>query len=273
MKNGVAFGIGIVSGVALVLVVDKITDKNDNKNMNSGYKNLQGEDFPGPNELPDTLCKGNPTDYTIPAGVTSIDLGAISRCGSLTTITVDKNNNVYSSIDGVLFNKNQTELIIYPSAKIGESYEIPDSVTSIVSNAFGNCKSLTTITIPASVTSIGDYAFFDCESLTSINIPSSVTSIGSAAFYNCKSLTTITIPANSQLTSIGDSAFSQCSSLTTVNTIPVGLKSIGSDAFSGCSSLVPFDISNVEYVGDNVFKGCKSPSKGGKGGKGGKNRC
>ena len=70
---------------------------------------------------------------------------------------MDANNPAYSSVAGVLFDKNQTTLIQYPGGKAG-SYTIPDSVTSIGGAAFA-CCSLTSVTIPDSVTSIGELAF------------------------------------------------------------------------------------------------------------------
>jgi hypothetical protein len=68
----------------------------------------------------------------------------------------------------VLFNKAKTTLIQYPTGKTG-AYTIPNSVTSIGSNAFADCKKLTSVTIPAGLASIGDYAFYGCGGLTSIN--------------------------------------------------------------------------------------------------------
>jgi hypothetical protein len=92
-------------------------------------------------------------------------------------MNVDVAHTVYSSVDGVLYTKNQTVLIIYPAGKTAVSFTIPDSVTSIGFAAFEKCANLTSVTIPNSVTSIGHWAFYE-SSLTSVTIPNSVTSIG-----------------------------------------------------------------------------------------------
>ena len=98
----------------------------------------------------------------IPEGVTSIGNSAFNGCSSLSSINVSENNEIYSSIDGVLFSKDKKELIIYPAGK-GNVYEIPEGVTSIGYSAFNGCSSLESIVIPESVTSIGDWAFCDCR--------------------------------------------------------------------------------------------------------------
>jgi hypothetical protein len=139
---------------------------------------------------------------------------------------------------------------------------ITNGVTSIDSEAFNNCTSLTSITIPASVTSIGTQAFYGCTSLTAITvaannpnyasesrilynkakttliaypsasgvitIPAGVTSIGAYAFNSCTGLTSVTIPAG--VTTIGGSAFMSCRSISSI-TIPASVTSIGSGAF------------------------------------------
>jgi hypothetical protein len=129
------------------------------------------------------------TSIVIPNSVTSIGDYAFSSCSSLTSINVNDDNSNYSSLDGVLYDKDKTTLINYPCAKLDNVFAIPNSVTSIGNSAFSSCTSLTSIVIPNSVTSIGDYAFYNCSSLTSIVIPNSVTSIGDYAFSYCSSLT------------------------------------------------------------------------------------
>jgi hypothetical protein len=104
------------------------------------------------------------TSVAIGYSVTSIEYGAFEHCTSLAAITVDTDNSVYSSVDGVLFNISQTTLILCPSGKAG-SYTIPNSATDIGSYAFQYCTSLTSVTIPDSVTSIAGYAFAYCTSL------------------------------------------------------------------------------------------------------------
>ena len=171
------------------------------------------------------------TNVAIPNSVTSIGDWVFSGCISLKSIEVSDNNKNYSSFDGVLFNKDKTALIKYPAGKPNDTYEIPNSVTSIGNSAFSCCESLTNVTIPNSVTNIGEDAFSGCESLTSVTIPNSVTSIGVSAFSECISLTSVTI--SNSVTSIGSYAFYYCRSLTSV-TIPNSVTSIGNCAFLGC---------------------------------------
>ncbi len=107
------------------------------------------------------------SSVTVPNSVTSIGTYAFEFCTSLTAILVDTNNPAYSSLDGVLFDKNQTTLVEYPGG-LGGSYTIPSTVSNIGEGAFFGCSGLTSVTIGNSVTSIGSLGFYDCTSLTSV---------------------------------------------------------------------------------------------------------
>ena len=142
-----------------------------------GVTNISGRAFGS--------CYGLPS-VTIPKSVTSIGEAAFSAC--LSNIYVDEGNASYSSVDGVLFNKDQTTLIAYPANRADTAYKIPEGVTSIGNWAFFSCWQLTDVTIPESVTSIGDYAFHWSDELNAITIAKSVTSIGKCAFSYCTGL-------------------------------------------------------------------------------------
>lgn len=200
-------------------------------------------------------CKSLP-QITIPESVTYISKYAFYGCTSLTGIVVEEANPNYSSLDGVLYNKDKTTLICYPAGKTEASFDIPEGVTAIGSYAFYSCESLTEITIPESVTIIGSEAFRSCRSLTQITIPEGVTSIGSYAFYNCSSLAEIIIPES--VTDIGHYAFSDCTSLAEI-TIAEGVTSIGNYAFYSCKSLTEITIpESVTSIGTAAFCNCKS---------------
>ncbi len=222
------------------------------------------------------ICNTANTIFYMPDSVTMIDDYAFAESSHLHSIIVGNNNPNYVSQDGILYNKEKTEIIYVPTLISGAvtipdgvteigmyefsgrrnltSVVIPDSVTEIGEWAFRGCSSLTSVTLGNGVTSIGYSAFTDCDSLTSIVIPDSVTEIGSGAFQDCNSLTSVTL--GNGVTSIGYSAFTDCDSLTSI-VIPDSVTSIGDYAFLGCSSLTSVTIGNgVTSIGSSAFYNC-----------------
>ena len=168
------------------------------------------------------------TSISISKNVTVIGEDIFAGCNGLTSIHVDSLNPNYSSLDGVLFNKDKTILMQYPRAKEGASYSIPESVTVIGDSALGH-TALENIIIPDNVKTIGDYAFSSCENLKSVVIGDGVTDIGISAFIYCDALKTVTL--GNSVTNIGVTAFSDCESLESIN-IPDSVTGIGEEAFS-----------------------------------------
>lgn len=152
-------------------------------------------------------------DVFISSTVTSIDHNAFNLCGP--AFYVNENNPNFSSIDGILFNKDQTKLIAYPRTKTDKQYTIPNTVNTIGVSAFNGCDYLESVIIPNSVKTIEEYAFRYCYGLTSVSIANSVENIGYDAFQYCDRLTTVYIP--SSVISIGNSAFGGDHSLQSIN--------------------------------------------------------
>ena len=223
---------------------------------------------------------------TFPASVRLIDItyfrghenaGVLNRgYYNLTDFHVNADNEVYSSVDGVLFSKDQTILHAYPMGKPWSSYTIPDGAVGIGRCAFRDTVFLEKVIIPEGVVRIEDYAFRSCRNLTEIILPNSlrhiggvafgsnrmteiiipdgVTTIGMSAFAYCARLEKITIPDS--VTSLGAHAFMNCISLTEV-TIGSGINVIESWMFSGCISLKEIVIpDNITNIGHNAFKDC-----------------
>lgn len=198
---------------------------------------------------------GKLTSVTIPNSVSGDLRGVFYGCPSLTEISVAQDNPFFSSMDGVLFNKDCTTLIAYPNAK-GSEYTVPDSVTFIEYQAFYLCNNLTSVTISDSVTWIGDEAFFRCTSLASVNFGKSIEGIGRWAFFECKSLYSITIP--NSVTVIREGAFSCCTSLSSL-TIGNSVTVIGRASFDNCTALKTVAIpESVTEIGEAAFIGCTS---------------
>lgn len=217
------------------------------------------------------------TSVSIPGTVLSIGENAFALCDSLKEIIVDASNPNYSSLNGVLFDKTQSELLRYPAGKTEISYTIPNGITTIRQSAFGGCSKLNSVEMPSSLNVIEYYAFRGCSGLLSLTIPNSVTTIGFCAFGDCSSLKKVTIP-NSVTSYSG--AFNGCSAIeeayldtTTVysfqdsaaslKTILFGehVKQIEESGFSECKRLSRIVIpENVDSIGNWAFYECSSLS-------------
>ncbi len=228
----------------------------------------------------------------IPAAVMEIGDGALYGCTGMTEITVDANNQNYSSVDGILYNKDASVLMVCPPGKSAE-VAVPESVVEIDNWAFSNCGELTSIVLPSTVKSIGDCVFVACNALTSLRIPGSVTEIGKQAFFECTSLAEIIVDDDNCIFSSSDgvlmnkeqsiviscpmgktgkyvipgtavliqeSAFRDCTGLSSV-IIPGSVFEIDNQAFYGCAGLTEIVIPNsVVYIGASVFSGCSNLS-------------
>ncbi|MBQ5976649.1 MAG: leucine-rich repeat protein [Oscillospiraceae bacterium] len=142
------------------------------------------------------------TSITIPEGVTSLGNGVFRACGRLTSVTIPgsvtsigdyafginsslidifvaEDNPCYQSIDGVLFDKDGTHLLVFPGGRSG-AYTIPDGVESI--DGFSWCTRLTSVTVPASVTNVESGTFTQCSGLKTIYFEGPAPKFGSYSF-------------------------------------------------------------------------------------------
>ena len=107
---------------------------------------------------------------SLPAQTTRLGVSPFHDCTMLLEIEVDPNNPCYSSVDGVLYNKEQTQLIQYPAGLNDDVYRIPDTVQEIAENAGYDAQDLEVLVIPQSVRKIGDMAFAFCDQLRKVEI-------------------------------------------------------------------------------------------------------
>ena len=109
---------------------------------------------------------------------------------NLEKITVESGNNHYSSVDGVLLNKNGNRLLLCPS-KRKDGYSIPETVVTVDAASFKGCKSLKFVNIPSSVELVGERAFEGCDSIDWIIFEGSP-EIGLNAFNGCQNIRSVT---------------------------------------------------------------------------------
>ncbi len=226
------------------------------------------------------------TEIIIPASIKYIGDGAFDQCVNLTGIIVSEQNLFYSSVDGVLYNKNKTELLKCPAK--AKKLKIHDSVITIQGDAFQECKEIAEITIPADVRHITRGVFCYCENLNSLSvendnpcfcsidgmlfdkdatvlyscpaqkkiasIPNSIETIDAYAFANCEELTSVKIPDSVSV--IGDYAFYQCINLKSI-TIPENITELGNSIFKSCKALETVSLpSQIMHIPESMFWDC-----------------
>ena len=124
---------------------------------------------------------------SLPAQTTRLGASPFHDCTMLLEIEVDPNNPCYSSIDGILYNKEQTQLIQYPAGLYDDFYKVPDTVREIAENACYDAQNLEVLKIPAGIRKIGDMAFAFCDQLRDVEIrvadPAQV-EVGLMAFFS-----------------------------------------------------------------------------------------
>ena len=209
-----------------------------------------------------------------PASLTDLSAKAFTE-GGMSAYEVSPDNPVYSSEDGIMFNKDKTELLHFPAKKQVESYSIPEKVEKIVEFAFES-NQLNEVIFHDKLLSIDDYAFFLCENLAKADVPNSVEFVGESAFSRCYNLKEAHLPEKltvippglfeygyklekvnipSTVTSIGKSAFRYCRKMNDLR-LPEGLVEIGDEAFNGwkmTSLVIP---NSVTTIGRQAFDGC-----------------
>ncbi len=154
----------------------------------------------------------------IPASVERINTNAMRDCTNLESICVAEDNPYFSSDEsGVLYNKDKSILIRYPSGKKQEKYVVPDHVKIIGELAVSESNNLVTLVIGNETQGIDNMAFTKCEKLETVTIGNKVEYIGFAAFEQCKNIKTVTIGNN--VKSIVARAFNECPNFETVNYI------------------------------------------------------
>lgn len=188
----------------------------------------------------------------VPASVLVIKRYAFVGCLKLHSINIDPLNKRYSSFDGIVYSKDEKNLVCVPAAKC--KVEIRSGTKHIGRGAFSSCQ-IERIAIPDTVVSIGDCAFRGCSQLSKLIIPDNVQAIGDSAFAECAKLTEISLSASLKI--IHAHLFSKCISLSQVS-VPRCVNKIEISAFNECPNLteITVDKSNEQYTSRNgmLFK-------------------
>lgn len=211
------------------------------------------------------------TEFEVPASVTQIGGSAFYGCSKLQQVTFATNEEGASEVTSIGSSAFKNTALT--------SITIPDTVKSVGSYCFEECKQLTGVVLPTSLTKLETATFRKCSVLETITIPAKVTTIDGDAFYDCTALKTVTFVDETKITSLGTYAFGKCSSLETIVipsslteipqylftedsalksvTLPEKITKINQYAFNKCSSLTEVRIPvNVTAINDSAFREC-----------------
>lgn len=187
------------------------------------------------------------TKLTLPSTLTDIDENAFQYCKKLKTIVLsEKNTALTLDESGVLYNKEKTELILFPAKSSVTEYTLPETVTKIWSYAFAYNSTLKSVAVNEGVTEIGEYAFHCCKGMASLSLPESLETIGQSAFRACTKLTDIVI--GEKVKRLPTYTFAYCTRLKNI-TLPKGLETISSKVFYECFAIEEIVVPNVKSIG------------------------
>jgi hypothetical protein len=154
------------------------------------------------------------TSFNIPKSLVELGENAFIGCDKLKDVTVTDGNEYFTSINGVLFNKDMTKLIIYPPQKSGKQYTVPEGVTHLERNAFCNNTDLSAVILPKSLVEVGPTAFKNCSGILEMELPEGTQNIRAGAFWECVNLSSIKIPGSVSI--ISDQVFYGCAKLSSI---------------------------------------------------------
>ena len=188
--------------------------------------------------------------------ITQIDSEAFTDCLQLEEFTVPTACSYFKSIDGVLYDFSEQELLAYPSNKADSHYELLSTTQSVKAHAFQGSKNLVSIKFHKTLSRIGSHAFAYSQKLRRISVDAHGLVVGEKAFSFMKSLEEISIHSDSlQFEGIGHFAANL-----RLKTVRIDNTALLSEAmFDSCRHLetVAFD-ARLRHVSKHTFKDCKN---------------
>lgn len=191
----------------------------------------------------------------IPANVKEIPYETFALCSSLEKITVDQDNQYYSSDDdGVLFNKDKTTLVKYPSGKEATEYKVPDNVKIIGEEAFAYCPYIKNVQFGNNLETVRFFAFAECCRLQNLSFPNGLKCMEVGAMIYCWSLKNVVLPES--IKNLDVTVVEGCPALESlsIKSMDTQFDNVESSTSVLCRDAIAIDGISVEEFADLVFK-------------------